>query len=93
MKVHIFFSVLLLVLYPIVPVVSYFYLLWNRPKITYGKTSIKKSMNASLTSDEKQECESAIRYREAEYFAMLSHAISGGIESPIQFILQVRLKS
>ena len=28
-------------------------------------------------------------YHEAEYFAMVAHAISGGIESPLQFVLQV----
>ena len=28
-------------------------------------------------------------FHEAEYFAMLGHAISGGIESPLQFGLQV----
>ena len=29
-------------------------------------------------------------FREAEYKAMIAHSIAGGIESPIQFILQVR---
>ena len=29
------------------------------------------------------------RYHDAEYFSMLAHAISGGIESPLQFVLQV----
>ena len=28
-------------------------------------------------------------HREAEYFAMLSHAIVGGVESPIQFVFQL----
>ena len=29
------------------------------------------------------------QFNEAEYFAMLAHAVSGGIESPLQFVLQV----
>ncbi len=33
--------------------------------------------------------EEVARYHDAEYFAMLGHAISGGIESPLQFMLQV----
>jgi O-acetylhomoserine/O-acetylserine sulfhydrylase-like pyridoxal-dependent enzyme len=34
---------------------------------------------------------SAKQYHEAEYFAMLAHAVSGGIESPLQFVLQVHI--
>lgn len=66
--------VLLLIFSPIMPVVAYMYLLWRRPK------------NPHLVEEDTPENK---RFKKAEYFAMMSHAIAGGVESPIQFCLQV----
>ena len=39
------------------------------------------------TEDDQEEIDE--RYRVAEYYCMLSTAIAGGVESPLQFIFQV----
>jgi len=59
----------------VVPLAAYFNLLWHRPK------DIKKAR--------KETNEEAANFREAEHLAVVAHSIAGGIESPVQFILQV----
>ncbi|CAB4070460.1 unnamed protein product [Lepeophtheirus salmonis] len=63
---------LLVLFYPIVPVIAFMALLWHNQN----------------DLDNKQKME---KFRQAEYRAMISHAIAGGIESPVQFVLQIWL--
>ncbi|XP_059083079.1 uncharacterized protein LOC131880454 [Tigriopus californicus] len=63
------YVMLLILFYPIIPIVAYMNLLWRRPK------------DGIITKD----------FRDAEYLANLSHALSGGLESPIQLIFQLWL--
>jgi hypothetical protein len=37
----------------------------------------------------RHHCESSAKFREAEYFACIANAISGGIESPVQLSFQL----
>ena len=53
----------------------------NTATISYLKPRTTKNKNKKLLSD----------YQAAEYYAVFTTAISGGIESPIQFIIQVIL--
>ena len=52
-----------------------------------GLDSVTKSNLGGPSKDEQEEIES--NYRVAEYYCMLSTAIAGGVESPLQFIFQV----
>ena len=61
------YATLLILLYPIVPVLAYINLLWKKPK------------DPNAVSKE---------FREAEFLATIAHAISGGIESPVQLMFQ-----
>ena len=36
---------------------------------------------------------SSAKFREAEYFACIAHAISGGIGTPVQLIFQVQIRA
>ena len=73
-------SVLLIVFYPVVPLAAYINLLWKQPK---------DLMNWKDKADMKKNWKKKAEFREAEYRAMIAHSIACGIESPIQFILQV----
>ena len=53
----------------------------NTATMSYLKPKKTKNKNKKLVSD----------YQAAEYYAVFTTAISGGIESPIQFIIQVTL--
>jgi len=70
-------TVLLIALYPVVPLAAYLNLLWHRPK---DISRARKETNNKETAT----------FREAEHLAVVAHSIAGGIESPVQFILQVR---
>ena len=52
-----------------------------------GLNSATKSNLDGATYEEQEEIDS--NYRVAEYYCMLSTAIAGGVESPLQFIFQV----
>ena len=51
----------------------------NTATMSYLKPKTTKNKNKKLLSD----------YQAAEYYAVFTTAISGGIESPLQFIIQV----
>ena len=51
----------------------------NSATMSYLKPKTPKDKNKKILSD----------YQAAEYYAVFTTAISGGIESPIQFIIQV----
>jgi hypothetical protein len=54
------------------------------------KRKLSVYLSPSIVNIEKDShAETLTRYHDAEYFSMLAHAISGGIESPLQFVLQV----
>jgi hypothetical protein len=56
------------------------------------KRKLSVYLNPSINIDKAAKTtpeQELARYHDAEYFAMLGHAISGGIESPLQFMLQV----
>jgi len=57
----------------------------KRGNSTILDANIVIDKTSKVTPDEE-----VVRYYNAEYFAMLGHAISGGIESPLQFLLQVK---
>ena len=52
-----------------------------------GLDSATKSTIDGQSKDDQEEIDE--RYRVAEYYCMLSTAIAGGVESPLQFIFQV----
>ena len=52
-----------------------------------GLDSATKSNLEGPTKEEQEEIIS--NYKVAEYYCMLSTAIAGGVESPLQFIFQV----
>ena len=52
-----------------------------------GLDSATKSTIDGPTKEDQEEIDE--RYRVAEYYCMLSTAIAGGVESPLQFIFQV----
>ena len=52
-----------------------------------GLDSATKSTIDGPSKEDQEEIEE--RYRVAEYYCMLSTAIAGGVESPLQFIFQV----
>ena len=62
-------------------------MLGDKSKIS-GLDSATKSNLEGPTQEEQDEIESS--YRAAEYYCMLATAIAGGVESPLQFIFQVR---
>ncbi|TRY78671.1 hypothetical protein TCAL_11594 [Tigriopus californicus] len=68
------YSMLLLLFYPLVPTLAFVRLLWKRPKLGLNQES-----NAVENSE----------FQEAQYQAKIAHSITGGIESPIQLILQI----
>ena len=106
-------SIVMLVLYPIVPIMTYIFILWTRPVMadtTVKSGSLKKGNHwkRSYSSDETTASDyssdsdtkrrktkkggSTLRMESHKQFsdlAMLSYAICGGIESPLQFIFQV----
>ena len=63
-------------------------MLGDKSKIS-GLDSATKSNLEGPTQEEQDEIESS--YRAAEYYCMLATAIAGGVESPLQFIFQVRV--
>lgn len=63
------YATVLVLFYPIIPILAYINLLWKRPK------------DAIITQE----------FRDAEHLANLAHALSGGLESPIQLIFQLWL--
>ena len=63
--------------WPVVPFISFLNLLWNRPK------NWKRA--ESVDSDTTQ------AFREAKRISSMASGITGGIESPIQFALQVTI--
>ena len=52
-----------------------------------GLDSATKSTIDGPSKEDQEEIDE--RYRVAEYYCMLSTAIAGGVESPLQFIFQV----
>ena len=65
------FAFLLLILYPVIPLFSFIYLLYKKPK------SVDEPVCPEFT--------------QAQYFTTIIHAMTGGLESPIQLIFQVCL--
>ena len=65
------FAFLLLILYPVIPLCSFVYLLYKKPK------SVDEPLSPEFT--------------QAQYFTTIIHAMTGGLESPIQLIFQVWL--
>ena len=63
-------------------------MLGDKSKVS-GLDSATKSNLEGPTQEEQDEIESS--YRAAEYYCMLATAIAGGVESPLQFIFQVRV--
>ena len=61
-----------------IPVLAYVNLLWAKPK--------RGAAGEAAAS-------SSARFREAEYFACIAHAISGGIGTPVQLIFQVQIRA
>ena len=72
------FLVICLLLYPIIPTLSYIILLWHKPK--------KASKYDENNHDDELELKS---FRKWELYSQFAAGIAGGIESPIQFTLQV----
>ena len=73
-----FLTVGLLIFWPVVPFISFLNLLWHRPKNYKRKESVE--------SDNTDE------FIHAKNIASMASGVSGGIESPIQFVLQVTIK-
>ena len=112
-KYALIYSIIMLLLYPIVPIMAFFFILWARPgmsDITVNSWSLKKgnhlkrshSSDETTVSDYSSDSDTIRRkdkkdgssismesYKQFSDLAMLSYAISGGIESPLQFIFQV----
>ena len=61
-------------------------LLGEKSKMEAVESATKSNLDGP-TKEEQEEMESS--YRVAEYYCMLSTAIAGGVESPLQFIFQV----
>jgi hypothetical protein len=58
------------------------------------KSSLKRKLSVYLSPsnvniEKDSPPKTLTRFHDAEYFSMLAHAISGGIKSPLQFVLQV----
>jgi hypothetical protein len=69
--------VCLVLFYPVVPLFAHIRLLWKRPK------------NLHNVSDSKKSSEEMRHFNEVKSTAPVAQAIAGGIESPVQIILQV----
>ena len=65
------FAFLMLILYPVIPLCSFVYLMYKKPK------SVDEPVGPEFT--------------QAQYFTTIIHAMTGGLESPIQLIFQVWL--
>ena len=65
------FAFLMLILYPVIPLCSFVYLMYKKPK------SVEEPVRPEFT--------------QAQYFTTIIHAMTGGLESPIQLIFQVWL--
>ena len=72
-----FLPLISVLFYPVIPVLAYVNLLWAKPK--RGAAGEAASSSA--------------KFREAEYFACIAHAISGGIGTPVQLIFQVHIRA
>ena len=68
----------LFICWPVVPLISFLNLLWHRPKNYKRKESVE--------SDNTDE------FIHAKNIATMASGVSGGIESPIQFVLQVTIE-
>ena len=58
---------------------AYVNLLWAKPKRTRRTRGTRGKLGEA----------SSAKFREAEYFACIAHAISGGIGTPVQLVFQV----
>ena len=63
-------------------------MLGDKSKIS-GLDSATQSNLEGPSQEEQEEIEAS--YRAAEYYCMLATAIAGGVESPLQFIFQVKV--
>ena len=74
--------------YPLVPTALFLFVLWH-------KTNVKPQVGDKEDSNEESENEENIQEsRNLEllvHYARLAPAIEGGIEAPLQFLLQVSL--
>ena len=68
--------------YPILPLLAYIRMMWMRRDI---RKSVKMCEKAPASGDKKD----SIPIPDSNSLANLIPAIAGGIEAPIQFILQV----
>ena len=67
---------IIFICYPLVPLLAFLNLLWKRPKNWKRK-------------EDEDDSDSTQAFRKAKYLATLASGITGGIESPLQFTLQV----
>ena len=67
--------------------VPHIFILLGKLSKMSGLDSATKSTIDGPSKEDQEEIDE--RYRVAEYYCMLSTAIAGGVESPLQFIFQV----
>ena len=79
------YAILLVAFYPIVPIVAYLNLLWNKVSIQIRIGALIAKLNIFQPKDPHR---MSPKFLEAEYIATVAHAISGGIESPVQIAFQ-----
>ena len=82
--IYFFIIVIAIVFYPILPVFAYIRLMWNRQE----SGSQVKAQHEESKKDQTHKKDS-IPIPDDDNLANLIAAIAGGIEAPIQFILQV----